>query len=487
MRFDDLHLIDPLLRAVKDKGYTEPTPIQNQAIPILLGGRDLIGLAQTGTGKTAAFALPVLQQLVETTTDRHPKKRRWVRVLVIAPTRELVSQISESFEAYGKYTNMKHMTIFGGVSQRPQETQLKRGVDIVVATPGRLMDLMNQGVIRLNHVEYLILDEADRMLDMGFLPDIRRIVADLPTERQTLLFSATMPPDIQKLSHEILIDPATVEVARESTTAEAVDQLVFFVERNNKRKLLEHLLEEYNMHRTLVFTRTKHGANRLSEQLAKAKIPVDAIHGNKSHRARETALDKFKRGKVQVLVATDVVARGIDVDDISHVVNFDLPNETESYVHRIGRTGRAGADGIALSFCASGERRYLRDIERLIQMNIPVITDHPFPSEQGVPQPTVLEGEPRRSPDSANGSGKGKPSRSNRSGKPKYRSNKRRESGESGERSSSENGSRPTGNRKRKPSNRRNGSANSANGGASANNHKRRQRNNKRHKPTPQS
>jgi len=389
MQFKDLNLIDPLLHAVEDQGYTKPTPIQQQAIPHVLAGRDLIGLAQTGTGKTAAFALPVLQRLMDITEDRS-KKKRFVQVLVLAPTRELAAQIGDSFDAYGKHTPFKQLTIYGGVSQRPQVDKLKRGVNIVVATPGRLLDLMDQGVLWVNRVEMLILDEADRMLDMGFLPDINRIIEKLPNKRQTLLFSATMPPDIRQLTQTIQHDPVEVAVVPESTPVEQIEQQVYFVEKSNKRKLLTHLLDENNMHRTLVFTRTKHGANRLSQQLSKAKFKSEAIHGNKSQGARQRALANFKRGKTQVLVATDIAARGIDVDDISHVVNYDLPNETESYVHRIGRTGRAGAEGIALSFCAVDERDYLMDIERLIQMHIPVMTEHPFPSAEGVPAPTDL-------------------------------------------------------------------------------------------------
>jgi ATP-dependent RNA helicase RhlE len=409
MRFEDLQLIDSLLHAIKDHGYTEPTPIQEQAIPHVLAGRDLIGLAQTGTGKTAAFALPILQNLAKTQPQGKTKGRIFIKVLVLAPTRELATQIGESFGAYGRHTRAKHTTVFGGVGQQPQIDRLKRGVDILVATPGRLLDFMGQGVIRLDRIEVLVLDEADRMLDMGFLPDIKRIIQKVPTRRQTLLFSATMPPDIQKLTSSILVDPVEVAVAPESTTVEAIKQSVYFVEKSDKRKLLQHLLREKNMHRTLVFTRTKHGANRLSQQLAKAKFSSAAIHGNKSQSAREAALANFKRGKIQVLVATDIAARGIDVDDISHVVNFDLPNETETYVHRIGRTGRAGASGMAVSFCASEERPYLVDIERLIQMRIPVTAEHPYSSEFGIPKPTDLGNNRRSSNGQRSGNGKSKP------------------------------------------------------------------------------
>jgi ATP-dependent RNA helicase RhlE len=375
MQFNQLNLSEPLLRAISDQGYTEPTPIQEQAIPHVLSGRDVIGLAQTGTGKTAAFALPVLENLMS--DSDHPKKG--VRVLVLAPTRELASQIERSFSNYGHYTHISQMTIFGGVSQKPQVKRLRRGVHIVVATPGRLLDLMNQKHLNFNPLQMLILDEADRMLDMGFLPDIKRIIRALPKKRQNLLFSATMSDSIHKLSKSMLYKPVKVAIAGESKPVETVAQEVFFVNRKNKRQLLQHLLQKNNMHRTLVFTRTKRGANRLSKKLNKARINAAPIHGDKSQSARERALKKFKRGKIQVLVATDIVARGIDVDDISHVVNYDLPDQIESYVHRIGRTGRAGARGTALSFCAAHERKNLKRIQRLIQMQIPVTSDHPYP------------------------------------------------------------------------------------------------------------
>jgi ATP-dependent RNA helicase RhlE len=392
MRFEELHLIDPLLRAVADQGYTEPTPIQVQAIPEALTGRDVIGLAQTGTGKTASFALPMLQQLAEHPDNQGKRPRKAIQALILAPTRELASQISASVGAYGKHTNLRHMTIFGGVSQRTQVKQLRQGVNIVVATPGRLLDLTNQGEVHFKHLEILILDEADRMLDMGFLPDIKRILAKLPAERQTMFFSATMSKEIRTLADEILTNPLEVAVARETKPVDAIEQSVYFVEKGDKRKLLVHLIEEHNMFRVLVFTRTKRGANRLGEQLSKAKIPSEAIHGNKSNNARQRALAAFTKGKVQVLVATDIVARGIDVDDITHVINYDLPNESESYVHRIGRTGRAGSDGIAMSFCGTDERGYLKDIERLMQMHIPVVAEHPYQSSAGMPEPTNLAG-----------------------------------------------------------------------------------------------
>lgn len=376
MLFQDLHLIDPLLRALHAEGYSEPTPIQAQAIPHLLMGKDLIGCAQTGTGKTAAFALPILQRLVESDS------RAGLRVLVLSPTRELATQIGDSFAAYGRYTKLKHTVVFGGVGQQPQVQALKRGVDILVATPGRLLDLMGQGLIRLNTIDIFVLDEADRMLDMGFIHDVRRIIGALPNKRQTMLFSATMPQDIQDLADRILINPVRVEVTPQATTVEKIAQSVFFVEKKDKRALLERILSDKNIRRVLVFTRTKHGANKLVQQLERAKIQAEAIHGNKSQSARERALTNFKSGRTRVLVATDIASRGIDIDDVTHVINYDLPNEPESYVHRIGRTARAGASGIAYSFCDQEERAYLRDIERLIRLRVPVMTEHssPYPT-----------------------------------------------------------------------------------------------------------
>ncbi|HVU12628.1 MAG TPA: DEAD/DEAH box helicase [Phototrophicaceae bacterium] len=373
MQFQDLNLIDPLLRAVRAEGYTEPTPIQAQAIPHILTGRDLIGIAQTGTGKTAAFALPILQRLTEQT-----QHQRGTRVLVLSPTRELATQIGESFTAYGRHTRLKSIVVFGGVGQQPQVDAWRRGTDILVATPGRLLDLMGQGIIRLNTIEIFVLDEADRMLDMGFIHDVRKIIDVLPTQRQTLLFSATMPEAIQDLAHDILIKPMRVEVTPQATTVEKVEQSVYFVNKQDKRALLEHLLADQKIRRALVFTRTKHGANKLAEQLDRANIQAEAIHGNKSQSARERALANFKSGKTRVLVATDIAARGIDIDDVTHVINYDLPNEPESYVHRIGRTARAGASGQAYSFCDAEEREYLRDIEKLIRLHVPVVTEHPY-------------------------------------------------------------------------------------------------------------
>lgn len=384
MQFQNLQLNKDLLRAISEQGYTDATPIQAQAIPHVMRGRDLVGLAQTGTGKTAAFALPVLHNL----KPANNTNKRPIRVLVLAPTRELASQIGTSFATYGKYTDFCTTAIFGGVNQKHQVSRLRRGVDIIAATPGRLLDLMNQRLINLDKLEVLVLDEADRMLDMGFLPDIKRIVKQLPKQRQTLMFSATMPPEIQQMAGQWLKNPVEVSVALESITVAAIEQRVYFVDKGNKTKLLQHLINDQNMERTLVFTRTKHGANKLVEKLEKANILSTAIHGNKSQSAREKALSRFRSGKVKVLVATDIVARGIDVDNISHVINYDLPGDTESYVHRIGRTGRAGATGQAFALCTREEYRSLQAIERLIKMNIPVNEDHPYQPAEGSPKPT---------------------------------------------------------------------------------------------------
>ena len=389
MTFDDLKLAEPLLRAVKDEGYTTPTPIQLQAIPPALEGRDVLGCAQTGTGKTAAFALPILQRL---SAGNPPAAHgRPIRALILTPTRELASQIAESFQAYGRFTKLSWAVIFGGVGQNAQEQALRKGVDVLVATPGRLLDLMSQKLVSYKSLEVFVLDEADRMLDMGFIHDVKRVIAALPQKRQTLFFSATMPPEIQALSKSLLKDPARVEVVPQSTTAEKVEQRLYFVEREQKRHLLVHLLGDKAIRRALVFTRTKHGANRVTKQLESAHITAAAIHGNKSQNARERALDDFKDGSCRVLVATDIAARGIDIEGITHVINFDLPNIPESYAHRIGRTGRAGATGTALSFCDTEERAYLKDIERTIRLRVPVVADHPFRAGQGAPAATSLD------------------------------------------------------------------------------------------------
>ena len=376
MTFKEIGLHSTLLRALKDLGYERPTPIQAKAIPMLLEGHDLLGVAQTGTGKTASFALPILHQMQERSRGKHEKRR--IKVLVVTPTRELAIQVNESFTNYGKHTYFRNTVIFGGVKQHAQVREIQRGVDILVATPGRLLDLIGQGFISLDHIEYFVLDEADHMLDMGFIHDIRRIIKLLPKRRQSLFFSATMPKEIVALSKKILHDPRRVTIKPEQTTAERVSQVYYRVNKRDKRRLLLHLLRNEDMDTTLVFTRTKHGADRVVRQLSKAKIDAAAIHGNKSQGQRQRALNRFKEGDLKVLVATDIAARGIDVDDLSHVVNFDLPNISETYVHRIGRTGRASASGSAISFCDIEEKSYLRDIEKLIKQDIEEVEEHPF-------------------------------------------------------------------------------------------------------------
>ncbi len=372
--FLELGLAEPLQRALKARNHVIPTPIQARAIPELLSGRDVLGIAQTGTGKTAAFALPILHQLSRANGHGGP---RTPRALILAPTRELAIQIGEEFRAYGKYMHLRHTVIFGGVGQGPQVKALARGVDIVVATPGRLLDLMNQRLIKLGAVEFLVLDEADRMLDMGFVRDVKKIIAAVPRNRQSLLFSATMPNEIARLSGDILNDPIRVEVTPQATPIECVVQSVYHVDANAKKTLLNTILEDPALSRVIIFSRTKHRANRVAEQLCKRGISAEAIHGNKSQGARQRALKQFRDGRARVLVATDIAARGIDVEGITHVINYELPNEPESYVHRIGRTARAGAGGTALSFCDSTERAYLRDIERLIGRELTVIGDAP--------------------------------------------------------------------------------------------------------------
>ena len=378
MSFETFGLCPEILRAVSAKNYKMPTPIQEKAIPHVLEGKDLLGCAQTGTGKTAAFALPILQRLFS--AREKGRGRRSIRVLVLTPTRELAVQIADSFGAYGKHTGLRHAVVYGGVSQKPQEQALRQGMDILVATPGRLLDLFSQGLVNLRSVETFVLDEADRMLDMGFLPDIRRIIDKLPEKRQTLFFSATMPPDIRRLSDTILRDPVRVAATPASSPAELVEHSVYFVERQGKGDLLLHLLSGDSIKNALVFTRTKRGADRVARQLSRARVRAEAIHGDKSQNSRERALADFKRGATRVLVATDIAARGLDIVDLSHVVNFDLPAEPEAYVHRIGRTGRAGASGIALSFCGFEERPLLASIERLIRKHLSVVDDHPHRS-----------------------------------------------------------------------------------------------------------
>lgn len=376
MSFKNLNLTQPILKALDAQGYSNPTPIQQQAIPLVLEGRDLLGVAQTGTGKTAAFGIPILQIL-----ENNSSTKKGIKSLILTPTRELAIQIDESLAAYGKYTKLSHSVIFGGVSQVNQVQKLKRGVDILVATPGRLLDLMNQGYISLRHLEIFVLDEADRMLDMGFIHDVKKVIKELPTKRQTLFFSATMPDEIQSLAKMMLKDPAKVEVTPASSTVDKIEQRIYFTNKPDKRKLLLHLLESNGISNALVFTRTKHGADKVARYLDKAKIKSAAIHGNKSQNSRQNALKNFKNGNLNVLVATDIAARGIDIDELTHVFNFDLPNVPETYVHRIGRTGRAGNEGIAISFCAAEERKELKDIEKLADIKIPVVEEHPYPMD----------------------------------------------------------------------------------------------------------
>lgn len=377
MYFEKLNIIKPIQKALKAQGYKEATPIQAQSIPVLLKGLDLLGCAQTGTGKTAAFAIPILQDLVADETKQ--KGSRQIRTLVLAPTRELAIQIGESFEAYGKYLDIKTLTIFGGVSQHPQTKSLKQGVDILVATPGRLLDLINQKYVFLDHVEHFVLDEADRMLDMGMLRDVRKIIKYIPTERQTMFFSATMPAEIAKLADSILCKPEKIEITPESPTVDIIEQSVYHVNKKNKIKLLSFLLKSNDFSSTLVFSRTKHGADKIVKMLARKGIEAQAIHGNKSQNARQRALGDFKNGKTRVLVATDIAARGIDVEELSCVINYDLPEVAETYVHRIGRTGRAGLGGVAIAFCDDLERPLLRQIQKLIKRTIRVVDEHPYP------------------------------------------------------------------------------------------------------------
>jgi ATP-dependent RNA helicase RhlE len=387
MSFEKLNLIEPIYRALKTEGYTKPTPIQEQAIPILLERGDLLGCAQTGTGKTAAFAIPILQLLHN--DELYVKGPQGIKALILTPTRELAIQIGESFAAYGRNLRIKHTVIFGGVSQQSQTNALRSGVDILIATPGRLLDLMNQRYVKLDHIKMLVLDEADRMLDMGFIHDVKKIIAKVPAKRQTIFFSATMPQEISMLANTILTNPKRVEVTPVASTANTIQQAIYFVEKGNKRKLLHHLLQDRSINTALVFTRTKHGADRVAKDLNQAGIKAEAIHGNKSQAARQRALSNFKAQTTRVLVATDIAARGIDIDELSHVMNFELPNVPETYVHRIGRTGRAGASGISISFCDEEEKDYLKDIQKLIGKTIPVVTEHPYPMTAGMKNPRV--------------------------------------------------------------------------------------------------
>ena len=402
MKFQTLHITEPILKAVKEQGYVVPTPIQEQAIPYALQGRDILGCAQTGTGKTAAFSIPTIQML-----KKHYKQS--IRSLIVTPTRELAIQIQENITAYAQYTTIRSAVIFGGVPQKPQERILKAGVDILVATPGRLNDLIQQGIIDISHIEIFILDEADRMLDMGFLPDVKRIIAKLPKRKQTLFFSATMPSEIRKLAQSLLHELVSIEVTPASTTVEKIDQSLYYVDKANKKRLLLKLLQKNRVQNALVFTRTKSNANRLAKYLNENGVTTGVIHGNKSQNARQQALLQFKEGKSRVLVATDIAARGIDVQELSHVFNFDIPNEAEVYVHRIGRTRRAGRQGCAIAFSDCNEAEYVKNIEKLIRMHIPVVEDREFPMRNLEPAASAQSQNRRRQKPAA------KPSVSNRS------------------------------------------------------------------------
>jgi len=382
--FSALGLSESVLRALSDANYQTPTPIQAQAIPTLLDGKDLLGVAQTGTGKTAAFVLPLLQTLAE---DRRHLVPRVARALILAPTRELANQIADSVKTYGRHSGLRHTVVMGGVSQRMQAKAMQRGVDILIATPGRLLDLVEQRRVDLRRAQHLVLDEADRMLDMGFIRDVRKIIGELPATRQSMLFSATMPHDVARLAQDILTDPVRVEIAAKTVAVDRIDQRVYHADGRGKRTLLTSLLEDSALASVIVFTRTKRGADRLSKQIAATGVQSVAIHGDKTQGAREKALDSFRKGRSRVLVATDIVSRGIDVDDVSHVINYDLPRDAESYVHRIGRTARAGASGVAISFCDPSERDYLRDIERLLKRSLTVVGDAPQPANQDRPAP----------------------------------------------------------------------------------------------------
>jgi ATP-dependent RNA helicase RhlE len=385
MLFEDLSLSKSIQRAVFEEGYTQPTPIQEKAIPIILSGKDLVGCAQTGTGKTAAFAIPIIHNLHRMVGSS--KKTKQIRALIVTPTRELAVQIGESFDTYGKYTNLRQLTIFGGVSQVAQVDQLKKGVDVLIATPGRLLDLHKQGFVDFDHLHFLVLDESDLMLDMGFINDVRKIVKLVPNNRQTLLFSATMPMAIRELADTFLTKPEYVSVTPISSTAEIIEQRIYFVGKEDKRKLLYHLIRNENLSNVLVFVRTKHGADNVVKALKKNGVNAEAIHGDKSQTARQRVLDHFKNKEISVLVATDIAARGIDIESLPYVINLDLPNIPETYVHRIGRTGRAGNDGVSISFCSKDEEGYWKDIQRLIKVDVKTIKDHPYPWSTAEPNP----------------------------------------------------------------------------------------------------
>jgi ATP-dependent RNA helicase RhlE len=445
MDFASLNLCQPLLDALDEIGYVTPTPIQAQAIPDLIEGRDMLGCAQTGTGKTAAFALPILDAMAEDPWSG-PRK---IRALMMCPTRELASQIHDNIEQYARHLDIRSMVMFGGVSQRPQENNLRRGVDILAATPGRLLDMIGQGYVDLSHVQFLVLDEADRMLDMGFIRDIRKILALIPDDRQSLLFSATMPHSIVELSRDMLHDPISVTISPETTTVEAIEQSMMWVMKNDKRGLLTHIIRDESPSKVLVFSRTKHGCNRIVKQLGQDGIEALAIHGNKSQGAREKALGRFRNGTLQVLVATDVASRGIDVSDISHVINLDLPNEPEVYVHRIGRTGRAGQGGIAIAFCDENEGEYLRDIEKIIRQEIPVDEDHPFHSEKAKSRKGAKAPKKQQNQGRGRGGGRGQSRRGQSNGNRSNSRSNSRSNGRQNGRSSGGRNSRSDGGRDR--------------------------------------
>ncbi|MCA6068417.1 DEAD/DEAH box helicase [Chryseobacterium sp. RG1] len=408
MNFTDLNLIDPIAKAIQEQGYTNPTPIQERSIPEILNGRDFLGCAQTGTGKTAAFSIPILQNLAK----KDLRNNKNIKALILTPTRELAIQIEENIKAYGKYLPLKHLVIFGGVKQGNQEAALRKGVDILVATPGRLLDFIAQGIISLKNIEIFVLDEADRMLDMGFVHDVKRVIKLLPPKKQTLFFSATMPAEIQKLADSILNNPVKVEVTPVSSTAETIKQSVYFVEKEDKLDLLTHILKNDISDSVLVFARTKHGADKIARKLQKDNITTEAIHGNKSQNARQNALTNFKSGKTRVLVATDIAARGIDIDELKYVVNFELSDVSETYVHRIGRTGRAGAEGTSISFVDGLDLLNLKNTEKLIGMKIPIVKDHPFHTDNLVAQKRDSNNKPAAA-------GGGRPQSSGNSSRPK--------------------------------------------------------------------
>jgi ATP-dependent RNA helicase RhlE len=448
MEFKQLALIEPILKALDAEGYTTPTPIQQQAIPIVLQRTDLLGCAQTGTGKTAAFAIPIIQLLQQ--QKEAGNGNRHIKTLILTPTRELAIQIDDSFAAYGRFCQISHTVIFGGVSQVPQVQALKKGVDVLVATPGRLLDLISQGLIDLRHLEIFVLDEADRMLDMGFIHDVKRVIAKLPAKKQTLFFSATMPPEIQQLADSLLHHPSKVTVTPVSSTVEAIEQRLYFVDKGNKPHLLLHLLQDAAITSLLVFTRTKHGADKLVKVLQRQGIHAAAIHGNKSQNNRQKALLGFKTGEIRVLVATDIAARGIDIDALGYVINYELPDVPETYVHRIGRTGRAGASGIAITFCDAEERIELRDIQRLIGKTIPVVADHPFPAGTQVPALPTAQVEQREQrahsprPQGQRQQGNGRhPQRQDRSRQPQQNRNGQPQQNRNGQAAQSRGGQAP--------------------------------------------